>query len=288
VGGGLLQQRHREWTLIEHWNGKAWNVKPSPNPGGSGNSNSLFGVAATSSTNAWAVGNYYDGTSYHTLIEHWNGSGWTVQSSPSRAGSRRSTRPALMAGPTVALTSVTATSSSNAWAVGFRFNGTANQTLVEHWNGKSWKVQASPNPGGSGKTNALRGVAATSATNAWAVGDYFTGHMAIERTLIERWNGTAWKVQPSANAGGPADANALSGVAATSSSNAWAVGDYGSLRADPPLVERWNGKAWKIQPSANLDSSFIFGVAATSSQDAWAVGYYDNGTAQQTLALHCC
>lgn len=47
--------------------------------------------------------------------------------------------------------------------------GTASQTLVEHWNGKTWKVQPSPNPG---KGTLLFGVAATSSTNAWAVGYY--------------------------------------------------------------------------------------------------------------------
>jgi hypothetical protein len=51
-----------EQTLVEHWNGSAWKAQPSPNPGGSSNNNDLSGVAATSSTNAWAVGTYYPGT----------------------------------------------------------------------------------------------------------------------------------------------------------------------------------------------------------------------------------
>ena len=42
----------------------------SPNPGGSSHGNYLSGVAATSSTNAWAVGNYYNGTAYRTLATH--------------------------------------------------------------------------------------------------------------------------------------------------------------------------------------------------------------------------
>jgi hypothetical protein len=38
----------------------------------------------------------------------------------------------------------------------------------------------------------LNGVAATSASNAWAVGDTGIG-TTHPRTLILRWNGTAWK-----------------------------------------------------------------------------------------------
>ncbi len=41
-------------TLTEHWNGTAWSVVPSPNVG-SGNNN-LFGVAAVSTNDVWAVG----------------------------------------------------------------------------------------------------------------------------------------------------------------------------------------------------------------------------------------
>ena len=85
---------------------------------------------------------------------------------------------------------VTALSSSNAWAVGFSFNGTAGQTMIEHWNGSSWRLVASPNPAGSSHDNNLYGVAATSSTNAWAVGGYRTPSN-VGRTLILHWNGRA-------------------------------------------------------------------------------------------------
>jgi hypothetical protein len=42
------------------------------------------------------------------------------------------------------LNAVAATSAGNAWAVGFRYNGTADLTLVEHWNGRSWREVPSP------------------------------------------------------------------------------------------------------------------------------------------------
>jgi hypothetical protein len=265
-----------EQTLIEHWNGTSWKQVTSPNPGGSSNSNVLEAVAATSSTNAWAVGDYANGTADRTLIEHWNGTSWKQVTSPNPGGSDGNF-----------LYGVTATSSTNAWAVGYYANSTAEQTLIEHWNGTSWKQVTSPNPGGSSNSNVLEAVAATSSTNAWAVGYTYNG--TAEQTLIEHWNGTSWKQVTSPNPGG-SDGNILEAVAATSSTNAWAVGDYGTK--DQTLIEHWNGRAWKQatspNPGGSSNSNILHGVAATSSTNAWAVGYFSNGTAYQTLATHCC
>ena len=71
-------------TLIEHWNGTAWSVVASPNEGT--NNNELHGVAAVSPNDVWAVGFYTDSSGAHgqTLVEHWNGSAWSVVPSPNR------------------------------------------------------------------------------------------------------------------------------------------------------------------------------------------------------------
>src|SRR6185437_5832073 len=79
----------------------------------------------------------------------------------------------------------------------------------------------------------LRGVAATSAGNAWAVGA--VGSLTA-RTLIVHWNGKAWARVPSPSPGN----SGLYGVAATSATNAWAVGAAGSTT----LILHWNGKSW--------------------------------------------
>ena len=50
------------------------NTVPSPNIGT--DSNLLQGVSALSSNNVWAVG--YAGNPAQTLIEHWNGTVWSV------------------------------------------------------------------------------------------------------------------------------------------------------------------------------------------------------------------
>ena len=72
VGGGGSPITPK--TFVLHWTGSAWKRLPSPSPGASAE---LFGVALSSSRDAWAVG--YSGTlglKESTLILHWNGSSW--------------------------------------------------------------------------------------------------------------------------------------------------------------------------------------------------------------------
>jgi hypothetical protein len=259
-------------TLIEYWNGGSWKRQPSPNLGT--NYNFLNGAAATSSTDAWAVGCYDNGEAQQTLIEHWDGSTWQVQPSPDPGGSTS----------TSCLSAVAASSSTNAWAVGYYDNG-GFKTLILHWDGANWTVQPSPNLGPAGALNQLFGVAATSSRSAWAVGYYDNG--AALQTLIERWDGTNWNVESSPNVGGSGNKNELLAVTSTSKANAWAVGKYRTRRGNHTLVERWNGAAWKVQPSPNpARFNQLSGVAATSSTNAWAVGFYDNGVPFHTLAEH--
>src|SRR5205814_8590650 len=93
-----------------------------------------------------------------TLIERQTSPGapWTVVGQPIIAGSNPS------------LSSISASSPTDAWAVGTYSNGTNNQTLIEHWNGSVWSRVNSPNPGPA--HNILTGVSAVGPNNAWVVG----------------------------------------------------------------------------------------------------------------------
>jgi hypothetical protein len=66
-------------TLIEHWNGAAWSIVPSPNSGSTDN-DTLVGVVAISASDAWAVGTIITSGSNagQVLIEHWDGSSWSI------------------------------------------------------------------------------------------------------------------------------------------------------------------------------------------------------------------
>jgi hypothetical protein len=140
-----------------------------------------------------------------------------------------------------------------------------------------WTVTKTPNPGSPG----LTGVATTSSANAWAVG-YYLNHQSGASTLIARWNGTTWTQVPSPNPGGPTAGNYLFGVAATSATNAWAVGNGN-------LIARWNGTAWTQVPSPSPVDSALSSVAATSPTNIWAVGAsLTNAAVNRTLAMHRC
>jgi hypothetical protein len=176
-------------------------------------------------------------------------------------------RPGFVMGPEAftgpgSLFGVAALSAQYAWAVGSEQVGTALRTLIAHWNGRTWRRVASPNPPGN---DTLNGVAATSAANAWAVGE------SGNRTLILHWNGRSWRQVPS-----PAGGN-LASVAATSATNAWAVG----LAGNHMLLEHWNGRSWR-QVRSPVGTGGLFGVTATSAASAWAVG----DTSTQTVVLH--
>ena len=92
--------------------------------------------------------------------------------------------------------------------------------------------------------------------------------------------------------------NVLQGVAATSGTNAWAVGAYLSetkYLTHETLIEHWDGAAWTVVPSPNVGTgdNDLYGVAAlaTSISSAWAVGDYGHGMnaiARRTLIEHCC
>ncbi len=225
-----------------------------PNPASFTIPGELFGVAATSANNAWAVGSRVGSTSSATLILHWNGTVWKRVPSPS---------PGTYAG----LNGVAATSASNAWAVGSATGATDTNsaTLILHWNGTVWKQVPSQAPAGS----TLSGVAATSASSAWAVGS------TTNTTLILHWNGTVWKRVPSPSPG--TDAN-LRSVAATSANNAWAVGfTQVGISSAKTLILHWNGTDWKRVPSPSPGANMaavdgLEGVSATSAGGVWAAG----------------
>ena len=92
------------------------------------------------------------------------------------------------------------------WAVGAGtdiFEWTPHETLIARWNGYAWKLVPSPNVGD--QDNFLTGVSVRSTSNAWAVGAAEDA-AEVDKTLIEHWNGRAWKVVPSPNEGTAGDA----------------------------------------------------------------------------------
>lgn len=261
-------------TLAEHYDGTSWSIVPTADTSTTLD-NRLLGVTALSPTNVWAVGYASNGTVDQTLIEHYDGTSWSIVTSPDTSTTELNE-----------LTGIGSDSTGDLWAVGLATVGTSGsyaQTLIEQYDPttSSWSVVTSPNTSTT-LDNRLLGVTVVSATDAWAVGSASNG--TVDQTLTEQWNGTAWAIVASPDTV-TTSPNGLSAVSADSASDAWAVGYAYSGLTPEPLAEQWNGTSWAVvaaqDPSTSATS--LTGVDALSPTDVWAVGSQNTGTVEQTL-----
>lgn len=244
VGVGLASTRVS--ASIAKTKCSGWNVVFSPSPGAE---NALNGVAAASSTDAFAVGYFQKSAAKKTLTEHWDGKAWSVVASPNLAGDNILHAVAAVPG------------TDTFWAVGE--NVTAGQGLILYWNGTAWSMAFSPK---NGKGYTLQGVAAASANDVWAV-----GRGSRLSTLVEHWNGAQWSIVAS-----PASGDLLS-VSAIASNEAWAVGENTKAQT---LTERWDGTTWREVASPNPDKQWPHQLAGVTqiagTNEVWAVGSRPN------------
>src|SRR5260370_23658835 len=77
AGDGLLEQ-----TVTEYWNGVSWVLVPSANTSPD-DYNFLSAITCVSASDCWAVGEYRPPfNNAYTLVEHWDGTSWSVVPSP--------------------------------------------------------------------------------------------------------------------------------------------------------------------------------------------------------------
>jgi hypothetical protein len=166
-------------AMAEHFDGSTWTEFPLPNVGP--NENSLLGVDDLASGKAWAVG--YDVNAEYkqqTLIQHYDGSTWSVVPSPSPGGRQN------------ILYGVSGTSDTDMWAVGGDQDANGLwHTLTEHWDGTSWSVVPAVDAGAGG--NQFYAVTAVSPTSVYATGQQ-AGSAFPNQALTEHWNGRSWSV----------------------------------------------------------------------------------------------
>jgi hypothetical protein len=259
--GFYIGSEGRYETLSEHWNGSAWTLVETPNVGTNGDW--LNGVAAVSSSEAWAVGyTAGDPATYTstTLAEHWTGSAWSVVPSPNP-----SKDPLYGANQ---LYDVRAFAPDDVWAAGWQWTQIGSAPLIEHWDGRAWKESPTPDD----EYREFQALDGTSSTDIWAVGHAFTFSNG-NQSLIMRWDGSSWTVVPT-----PVlpDVNYLNDVVVISATDAWAVGFTIPANLDiQPHYLHWNGSTWAVVPSPHLSSThnYVQSVAAVSANRVWAAGY---------------
>jgi hypothetical protein len=257
-------------TLIESWNGSSWKIVASPNSATP--YSSLAAVSCLSSTLCTAVGS--DGPNVNdALVESWNGTSWKIVPGPNKGTYDN------------ALRSVSCVSVSFCAAVGnYSDTGQPERTLVELWNGRNWRVVASPNQGTV--SDFLDSVSCVSAS--WCVA---TGNaQGSAQTLIESWDGRSWRLAQSPSTG--MIENALYGVSCASATWCTAVGTFGpvlepSSQWNETLAVVWNGSSWKLvtvpNPGGENASDVFSSVSCPSAISCQAVGVYNQAGEQDSL-----
>jgi hypothetical protein len=254
-------------TFFEHFNGTSWQTVPGPAGNFSEDPVEVTALAALSPSDVWAVGTQNSEGSGEpgtlNMAANWNGKTWTVVPTPNLGNSVSQTDEP---------TGVTAISANNVWASGVEFTGcpasagggsrlaagsrspvlplalrlrpgglrplpgAASQCLVPyvlHWDGTTWSLIKTPDPGAFGST--LEGITALSASDIWAVGQTESSANGPVQTLTERFNGTSWSVQASPDPG-KAGNDELFAVASPGGGQVDAVGGA-AVAGDPCLTD---------------------------------------------------
>jgi streptogramin lyase len=206
--------------LAERWNGSSWSIQSTPAPA-EAKWSYLWGVTCLASNDCIAVGSAGASETAHlTLVERWNGTSWSIVSTPNPEGTKAELR------------SVSCVSANDCWAVG---NSKGTAALAEHWNGTAWSIN-SPT-----LTPSLTDVSCASSSSCVATSSGAT---------VVRWNGTSWSTEtPPAPAG--AKVVSLSHISCTSASACVATGSYTDANwVVRPLAESWNGSKWSVQSTS--------------------------------------
>lgn len=246
----------------------AWKILPIARPGAIG----LDGVSCPAVNNCFAVG----GTDTATSVQHWNGSRWSVMTSPNPAKSD----PAWF-------NDVSCPSTNDCFAVGGSLPpSNSDRSLIEHWDGKRWSIMPSPNASGPGADVLIRVSCATD-TSCFAVG-LVTITDAKINGLLEHWNGLRWSLMtlPAPKVGtwttdGPSSVSCFSPTDCFVVSTAYSKGNFYTF------VERWNGTRWSIVASPNVTADTeLSDVACPKANSCFAVGRYFTASATKTLVEH--
>lgn len=258
-------------SRISHWDGATWTKVPHPDPGDGGAW--LSRIDAQSADDVWTVGAELKGPyTEKTLIEHWDGSAWSVVASEDMPVDQNY------------LAAVSADSSTDAWAVGHgetRY-GEQVKALAEHWDGASWQLVALPNG-----VRGLEAVDAVTPSDAWATGYRKTA--GGPSSVVLHWDGTAWTVVEH-QASSDYNSTDYASVVALSPQDVWVLGSastYHGAEGKPQstLALHWDGTTWsQVATPTRKDPESLFTDASPDAKGGvWAVGYeFDHIIGQET------
>jgi hypothetical protein len=247
--------------LIEHWNGTSWTAAAAVS--GEPAVSTLQAVSADSPSDVWAVGVSAITTAHNSfhqpLIEHFNGSSWSVVQGAFK-GEEEDDQ----------MIAVDAVSPTDVWAIGTAkprasYSG-AGQTVVEHYNGSAWSIVGTAETASATHLHAITG---SSADDVWAAGE--EGGLPV----IEHYNGSAWSVVPGSVVEGK---SGLLSITELSPTDVWAVGRG--------VSEHWNGTSASVVSSQSEEAGLearVEAVSGIAGGPLFAVGSEDGGNDQLIL-----
>jgi hypothetical protein len=226
------------------------------------------------------------GKTMNTLVEVLRGTSWSIRPSPtvgSWSGLFGTSCPTVRFCVAVGSTLIGKVANTSV----------AQRTLIETYNGTSWSVTPSPDPGVSSEkvkpcdsstalkcetvqppvdgADRLSGVSCASRSMCVAVGQRTSASdKQVGQPLIEAYGGSKWSTVSSPTVPGGGD---LQGVSCASARFCVAVGSSGSTT----LAEVFDGKSWSVVASPNEATPFynlLSGVSCTRVDFCQAVGYY--------------
>jgi hypothetical protein len=150
-----------------------------------------------------------------------------------------------------------------------------------------WSVAKGAVPAGD-RQDRLVAIAGSASDDIWAVGDRLPSPRQVF-PLLEHWDGRRWTYSAGAPLGGRQAT--LTGVAAVSASDVWAIGSFASVGATPPapLIEHWNGRSWSLQPTRALSRltaplpQTLTSIAALGPDDVWVLGHPSSSSSDAYL-----
>ncbi|MGN6380418.1 MAG: hypothetical protein ACTHNU_15815 [Gaiellales bacterium] len=250
--------------LALHFGGTSWSQSPTDIGVTDG---FFYSAVAVSADDVWAVGAQDETGRLAALIEHWNGSTWSVVPAPNVGNLDNM------------LYGVAEIDQSDIWAVGEYDTTNALQPLVEHWDGNSWSVSASSFPGVA--NGRLMSVAASAGGDVWAVGasmlagPTLSASSGVTSGLLAHYDGSAWSLASTAATSAPG--SQFTSVATDGHHGLWLVGTLQRIRLGERTI------AERLCPAELNDSGFSEPTASVQQGNDAIFEADPNGTVTHTI-----
>lgn len=181
-------------------------------------------------------------------------------------------------GPTdggIQLTDISVIAADDIWAVGYIWTAGERRTLAVHYDGSSWTVTPTPNPGkDSGVSAGLNAIAAIASNDIWAAGDVQVNADGPMDTLVMHWDGATWQIVPSPGVSTVTELGySFSEIEVVSAKDIWFTGTRGD-RTLGAYTAHWDGKSFGVYSTPNVANrpAEIVGMSALAPDDIWGVG----------------